>query len=156
MVCEFSGCRTITKGSHRLEGGSRENFFNNRDLITEPTGEHILPKNFGVVERGDTDQGGRVVVISCGGFPDIVGVEGPEAVGVDGGAVELVAGTVEVAHADLAGAFWTAVTTEYSVMMHISGATVAPRVTPVLLETGLRRRCRCPYRPRESVPSFSP
>ena len=82
--------------------------------------------------------------------------EGPEAVGVDGGAVELVAGTMEVAHADLAGAFWVAAFVEHSEMEHISGVTAASKVTLALLETGLCHCCRCPYRPRESIPPFSP
>ena len=77
VVCEFSGRRTVAKGSHRLKGGSRENFFNNKDLITETTSERVPPKNFGVVERGDIGQGGRVVVTSCGGILDVIGVEGP-------------------------------------------------------------------------------
>ena len=117
-------------------------------------GKDVLPKNFGVARRGDTGQEGRAVVTSCGRILDVVGAVGPEVVGIDGGAVKLVAGMVEVAHADLAGAFWTAAVTEHSVMAHISGATAASRVTPILLETGLRRCCRCPYCPLESIPSF--
>ena len=89
---------------HRFKGGPRKNSFNNRGLITGAVGEVILPANFGVARRGDTSQEGRAVVISHDGILDAVGVERPEAVGVDSGAVELVAGTVEVTHADLAGA----------------------------------------------------
>ena len=153
---EFSGHQMAAEDPRRFKGGPRKNSFNNRGLITGAAGKGILPENFGIARRGDTGQEGRAVVTSCGGILDVDGAEGPEAVDVDGGAVKFVAGTVEVAHADLAGAFWTVATTEYSVMTHISGATVAPRVTPVLLETGLRRRCRCPCRPRKSIPSFSP
>ena len=89
----------------RFKGGPRKNSFNNRGLITGAVGEVILPANFGVARRGDTGQEGRAVVISHDGILDAVGAERPEAVGVDGGAVELVAGTVEVAHADLAEQF---------------------------------------------------
>ena len=86
----------------RFKGGPRKNSFNNRGLITGAVGEAILSVNFGVARWGDTGQEGRAVVISHDGILDAVGVERPEAVGVDGGAVELVAGTVEVTHADLA------------------------------------------------------
>ena len=141
---------------HHFKGGSRKNSFNNRGLITGAAGKVILPENFGVARRGDTGQEGRAVVTSCGGILDAVGAEGPEAVGVDGGAVEFVAGTVEVAHADLVGAFWVAAVAEHSEMEHIFGITVASKVTPALLETGLHHCCRCPYHPRESIPPFSP
>ena len=124
--------------------------------MTETTGKGILPENFGVARRSDTSQEGRAVVASCGGILDVVGAEGPEAVGVDDGAGKLVAGMVEVAHADLAGTLWTVVVTEHLVMAHISGAAAASGVTPVLLEIGLHRRCRCPDCPLESIPSFSP
>ena len=89
---------------HRFKGGSMKNSFNNRGLITGATDKVILFENFGVARRGDTGQEGRAVVISHDGILDAVGAERPEVVGVDGGAVELVAGTVEVTHADLAGA----------------------------------------------------
>ena len=156
MVCEFSGCRTVTKGSHCLKGGSRENSFNNRDLITEPTGERILPKNFGVVERDDTSQGRRVVVISCGGFLDIVGVEGPETVDTDSGAVELVAGTVEVAHTDLVEVPRMVVVVEHTMVVHASGVIAASEILSVLPDAGHRRRCRRRRCPLNSIPPFSP
>ena len=89
---------------HHFKGGSKKNSFNNRGLITGAVGEAILPANLGAVRRGDTGQEGRIAVLSHDGILDAVGAERPEAVGVDGGAVELVAGTVEVTHADLAGA----------------------------------------------------
>ena len=143
-ACEFSDCQTVTEGSRRLKGGSRENSFNNRGLITGTTGEGISSENFGVAERGDTGQGGRAFITSRGGILDAVGAEGPEAIGADGGVAELVAGTVEVAHADLAGAFWVAAVVEHSEMRHISGVTTASKVTPVLLETSLRYCRRCP------------
>ena len=156
MACKFSGCRTATKGSHSFEGGSRENSFNNRDLITEPAGERVLPENFEVVERGDTGQGGRVAVISCGGFFDVVGIEGPKVVGIDGGTVELVAEAVEVAHADLAKVPSTAVVGEHTVVVHASGIIAASRVLSVLPDTGhCCRRCRCCH-PSNSIPPFSP
>ena len=120
------------------------------------TGEGIPPENFRVAERGDTDKGGRAVVTSRGEILDVVGAEGPEAVGADGGAVKLVAGMVEVAHADLAGTLRTVVVMEHSVMAHISGAIAASGVTPVLLETGRRRHCRCICYPLDSIPSFFP
>ena len=120
------------------------------------TDEGVLPKNFGVAERGDTGQGGGAVVTGRGGILDVVGAEGPEAVGVDGGAVELVAGTVEVAHADLAGTPRTEVVMEHTVVAHIFGAIAASGVTLVLLETGRRRRCRCLRCPLNSIPSFFP
>ena len=88
----------------RFKGGSGKNSFNNRGLVTGAVGEVILPANFEVARRGDTGQEGRAAVISHDGILDAVGAERPEAVGVDGGAVELVAGAVEVTHADLAGA----------------------------------------------------
>ena len=93
----------------RSKGSPRKNSFNNRGLITGVVGEVILPANLGVARRGDTGQEGRIDVISHDGILDAVGAERPEAVGVDGGAVELVAGTVEVTHADLAGASRAAV-----------------------------------------------
>ena len=102
-VCEFSGHRAAAAGPCRFKGGLGKNFFNNRGLITKTTGEGVPPENFGVTEWDDTDQGGRAFVTSRGGIPDVVGAEGPEAIGVDGGATELVAGMVEIAHADLAG-----------------------------------------------------
>ena len=139
-----------------FKGGSRKNSFNNRGLITGAVGEVILPVNFGVARRGDTGQEGRAVVTSCGGILDVVGAEGPEVIDIDGGAVKLVAGTVEVAHADLAGTLRTVVVMEHSVMAHIFGAIAASGVTLVLLETGLHRRCRCPYCLLKSIPSFSP
>ena len=143
MACEFSDCQTVTEGSRRLKGGSRENSFNNRGLIMETIGEGVPPENFGVVEWGDTDQAGRVVVTSCGGILDIVGAEGPEAVGADGGTVELIAGMVEVAHADLAGVPRTVVVVEHTVVAHAFDAIAASGVPPVLLEAGHRRCCRC-------------
>ena len=76
---ELSGCRTVTEGSHRLKGGSKENSFNNRGLIAGTTGEGVLPENFEVAKWGDTGQGGRVVVTSYGGILDVVGAERPEA-----------------------------------------------------------------------------
>ena len=139
----------------RFKGGPRKNFFNNRGLITGAVGEVILPANFGVARRGDTGQEGRAVVISHDGILDAVGAERPEAVGVDGGAVELVAGMVEVTHADLAGASWVAAVVVHSEMRHISGVATAPEVAMVLLETGLRYCRRCPYRLRRSIPPFS-
>ena len=119
-------------------------------------GKGVLPENFGVARWGDTGQEGRAVVTSCGGILDVVGAEGPEAVGVDGGAVKLVAGMVEVAHADLARTLRMVVVMEHLVMAHISGAIAASGVTLVLLETGRHRRCRCPCCPLKSIPSFSP
>ena len=124
--------------------------------MTETAGKGILPENFGVARRGDTGQEGRAVVASCGEILDVVGAEGSEAVGVDDGAVKLVAGMVEVGHADLAETLWTVVVAERLVIAHISGAAAASGVTPILLETGLHRRCRCPDCPLESIPSFSP
>ena len=152
---EFSGHQVAAEDSRRFKGGSRKNSFNNRGLITGAVGKGILPENFGVARRGDTGQEGRAVVTSCGGILDAVGAEGPEAVGADGGAVELVAGTVEVAHADLAGAFWVVAVVGHSEMRHISGVATASEVTPVLLETGLRYCRRCPYRLRRSIPPLS-
>ena len=143
-VCEFSDHRAAAEDFHHFKGGSRENSFNNRGLITGTVGEGVLPENFGVARWGDTGQEGKAVVTSCGGILDAVGAEGPEAVDVDGWAVKLVAGTVEVAHADLAGAFWMAAVAEHSEMEHISGVTAASKVTPALLEIGLRHCCRCP------------
>ena len=120
---------------HRAKGSSRKNSFNNRGLITGAVGEAILPANLRAARRGDTGQEGRAVVISHDGILDAVGVERPETVGVDGGAVELVAGTVEVTHADLAGA-----------------SQVAAVMATALLETGLRY-CHCyPRRLRRSIP----
>ena len=141
---------------HRFKGGSRKNSFNSRGLIMGAADKVILPENFGVARRGDTGQEGRAVVTSCGGILDAVGAEGPEVVGVDGGAAKSVAGMVEVAHADLAGIFWVEAVVEHSETEHISGVTAASKVTLALLETGLRHCCRCPYRPRESIPPFSP
>ena len=155
-VREFSGHRAAAEGPRRFKGGSRKNSFNNRGLITRTVGKGVLPENFGVARRGEIGQEGRAVVTSCGGILDAVGVEGPEAVGIDGGAAKSVAGMVEVAHADLAGAFWVAAVVEHSEMEHISGVTAASKVTPALLETGLRHCCRCPYRPQKSIPPFSP
>ena len=134
----------------------RKNSFNNRGLITETAGKGILPENFGVARRGDISQEGRAVVTSCGGILDVVGAEGSEAVDVNGGAVKLVAGTVEVVHADLVGMPRTAVVMGHSVMVHISDAIAVPGVTSVLLETGRRRRCRCLCCLLNSIPFFSP
>ena len=89
---------------HRSKGSPRKNSFNNRGLITGAVGEAILPASLGAARWGDTDQEGRIDVTSHDGILDAVGAERPEAVDVDGGAVELVAGAVEVTHADLAGA----------------------------------------------------
>ena len=134
----------------RFKGGPRKNSFNNRGLIMGAVGKGILPENFGVARRGDTGQEGRAVVTSCGGILDAVGAEGPEAVGVDGGAAKSVAGTVEVAHADLAGAFWVVAVVEHSEIEHIflkqvfvtaAVALIAPRNLshPFPLGLGLRR-----------------
>ena len=101
-----------------LRGGPRKNSFNNRGLISGAVVEAILPANFGAVRRGNTGQEGRIDVTIHDGILDAVGAKGPET--VDGGAVELVAETVEVAHADLAGA-----------------SQVAAVVATALLETGL-------------------
>ena len=139
----------------RSKGSPKKNFFNNRGLITGAVGEVILPTNFGVARRGDTGQEGRAAVISHDGILDAAGAEGPEAVDVNDGAVELVAGMVEVAHADLAGAFWVVAVVGHSEMRHVSGVATASEVTPVLLETGLRYCRRCPYRLRRSIPPFS-
>ena len=155
-VYEFFDRRTVAEGSCRLKGGSRENSFNNRGLITETTGEGVPPENFGVAERGDTDKGGRAVVTSHGGILDVVRAEGPEAVGTADGAVGLVAGMVEVAHADLARTPRTVVVVEHTVVAHISSAIAASGVTLVLLETGRRRRCRCLCCSLNSIPSFFP
>ena len=155
-ACEFSDCRTVTEGSHHLKGGSRENFFNNRGLIAGITGEGIPSENFGVAKRGDTGQGGRVVVTSCDKILDVVGVEGPEAVGTDGGTVELVVGMVEVAHDDLAGVPRTMAVMEHTVVAHASGAIATSGVPPVLLDAGRRHRCRCLRCPQNSIPSFYP
>ena len=156
VACKFSGCQTATEGSHSFEGDSRKNSFNNRDLITKLAGECILPENFEVVEWGDTGQGGRVVVISCGGFLDVVGVEGPEAVGTDGGTVELVEGAMEVAHADLAKVPRMVVVGENTVVVHASGVIAASEVLPILPDA--RRRCSCRHcrHPLSSIPPFSP
>ena len=129
---------------------------NNRDLITGTTSECVPPENFGVAKRGDTDQEGRVVVTNCGGIFDVIGADGPEAVGADGGAVELVAGTVEVAHANLTGTPRMMVVVEHMAEAHVSGAIAASGVISVLLETGRRRRCRCLCCLLNSIPSFSP
>ena len=134
---------------------SRKNFFNNRGIITGVAGEVILSENFGAARRGDTGQEGRAVIMSHDGILDAVGTERPEAVGVDGGAVELVVGTVEVTHADLAGASWVAAVVVHSEMRHISGVATAPEVATVLLETGLRYCRRCPYRLQRSIPPLS-
>ena len=96
---------------------------------------------------------GRVVVISCGGFLDVVGVKGPEAVDIDDGIVELVAGAVEVAHADLAEVPRMVIVGENMVVVHASGITTATGVLLVLLEAS--RRCRR-RRPLSSIPPFSP
>ena len=101
---EFSGHQVAAEDPCRFKGGSRKNSFNNRGLITGASGKGILPENFGVARWGDTGQEGRIDITSHDGILDVVGGERPEAVCVDGGAVELVAGTVEVTHADLAGA----------------------------------------------------
>ena len=87
------------------------------------TGERVPLENFRVAERGDIGQGGRVDVTSCGGILDVVGVEGLEAVGADGGVVELIAGTVEVAHADLIGTPRMVVVMEHMAVAHVFGAT---------------------------------
>ena len=152
---EFSGHQVAAEDPRRFKGGSRKNSFNNRGLITGAVGKGILPENFGVARRGDTGQEGRAVVTSCGGILDVVGAERSEAIGADGGAVKLIAGTMEVAHANLAGTLRTVVVMEHSVMAHISGAIAASGVTLVLLETGRRRRCRCLCCPLNSIPSFS-
>ena len=105
----------------------------------------IPPESFGVVQQGDTSQGGRAVIISCGGSLDVVGVEGPEAVGTDGGAVELVAGMVEVAHADLAEVPRMVVVVEYTVVVHASNVIVAFGVLSIFPNADRRRHCRrCP------------
>ena len=127
-ACEFFGCRTVTEGFHHLKGGSRENSFNNKGLIAGTTGEGIPPENFGVAERGDTDQGGRVVITSCGRILDVIGAEGPEVVSADGGVVELVAGMVEVAHADLTRIPRMVVVVEHMAVAHVSGAIAASGV----------------------------
>ena len=139
----------------RSRGSPRKNSFNNRGLITGAVGEAILHANLGAARRGDTGQKGRIVVTSHDGILDAIGAERPEAVGVDGGAVELVAGTVEVTHADLAGASRVAAVVVHSEMRHISGVPTAPEVATVLLETGLRYCRRCPYRLRRSIPPLS-
>ena len=145
----------VGENLRRPKRSPRKNSFNNRGLITGAVGEVILPANLRAARRGDTGQEGRIDVISHDGILDAVGAERPEAVGVDGGAVELVVGTVEVAHADLAGAFWVVAVVGHSEMRHISGVATASKVTPVLLETGLRYCRRCPYRLRRSIPPFS-
>ena len=134
----------------RPKRSPRKNSFNNRSLIAGAVGEVILPANFGAARRGDTGQEGRAVVISYGGILDAVGAEGPEAVGVDGGAVELVAGMVEVAHADLAEVPRMVVVVEHTMVVHTSGAIAASGVLSVLPDAG-RRRC-----PLNSIPPFSP
>ena len=139
----------------RSRGSPRKNSFNNRGLIMGAVGEAILPANLGAARRGDTGQEGRAVVISHDGILDAVEAERPEAVGVDGGAVELVAGTVEVTHADLAGASWVASVVVHSEMGHVSGVATAPEVATVLLETGLRYCRRHPHRFRRSIPPLS-
>ena len=47
---KFSGRRAATEGSHSFEGDSRENFFNNRNLIMELAGECVPSENFEVVD----------------------------------------------------------------------------------------------------------
>ena len=74
----------------RPKRSPRKNSFNNRSLIAGAVGEVIMPANLGVARRGDTGQEGRIAVISHDGILDAVGAERPEAVGVDGGVVELV------------------------------------------------------------------
>ena len=155
-VCEFSGCQTVTEGSRFLKGGSKENSFNNRGLITGTAGEGVLPENFGVARWSDTGQEGGAIITSCDGILDVVRAEGPEAVGADGGAVKLITGMVEVAHVDLAGMPRTAVVMGHSVMAHISDAIAVPGVTLVPLETGRRRRCRCLCCLLNSIPFFFP
>ena len=139
----------------RSKGSPRKNSFNNRGLITGAVGEVILPANLGAAKRGDPGQEGRIDVISHDGILDAVGAERPEAVGVDGGAVELVAGTVEVTHADLAGVLRTAAIVVHSEVRHISDVATIPEVATVLLETGLRYCRRCPHRLRRSTPPLS-
>ena len=106
--------------------------------------------------RGDTDQRGKAFVTSCGGILDVVGAEGPEAVDVDGGAVELVAGMVEVAHADLAEVPRTVVVVEHTVVVHASGTIAASRILSVLPDAGHRRYCHRRHCPLNSIPPFSP
>ena len=127
---------TVGENLYHLRGGPRKNFFNNRGLISGAIAEAILPTNFGAVRRGNTGQEGRIDVTSHDGILDAVGAKGPET--VDGGAVELVAETVEVAHADLAGA-----------------SQVAAVMATALLETGLRYYRRYPRRLRRSIPPLS-
>ena len=155
-VCEFSNYRTITEGSHRLKGGSRENSFNNRGLIMGTTGEGVPPENFRVAEWGDTGQVGRVIITRCGKILDVIEAEGPEAVGADGGVVELLAGMVEVAHADLTEVPRMVVVVEHTVVVHAFGAIAASEVPPILLDAGRHRRCRSLRCPLNSIPSFSP
>ena len=119
-------------------------------------GECVPLENFRVVERGDTDRGGRVVVISCGRFLDVVRVEGPEAVGTDGGAVELVVGMVKVVHVDLAEVPRMVVVVEHTVVVHASGVIAASGVLLIFLDTGRRCRCRHCHHPLNSIPPFSP
>ena len=103
-----------------------------------------------------TGQEGRAIITSCGGILDVVEAEGPEAVGADGGAVKLVMGMVEVAHADLARVPRTVVVVEHMVVVHASDAIAASGIPPVLLEAGRRHRCCCLHCPLNSIPSFSP
>ena len=106
--------------------------------------------------RSRPGQGGRVVIISYGGILDVVGVEGPEAIGTDGGAIELVAGTVEVVHADLAGVPRMVAVVEHTVVAHAFGTIAASGVSPIFLDAGRRRCCCCLRCPLDFIPSFSP
>ena len=155
-VGEFSGHRAAAEGPRRFEGGSRKNSFNNRGLVTGAAGEVILPENFGAARWGDTDQEGRAAVISHDGILNAVGVEGSEAVGVDGGAVELVAGMVEVVHADLAEVPRMVVVVEHTVVVHASDAIAASGVLSVLPDAGHRRCCRRRRCPLNFIPPFPP
>ena len=139
-VCEFSNCQAATEGSRHFNRGSRENSFNNMGLITGATGEDVTPENLGVAERGDTGQGGRAFVTSRGGIFYAIGAEGPEAIGADSGAAELIVGMVEVAHADLTETPRMVVVMEHMAVAHVFGTTAASGVISVLLEIGHRRR----------------
>ena len=144
----------VGENPRRSKGSPRKNSFNNRDLITELADECILLENFEAVERGDTGQGGRVTVTSCGGFLDVVGVEGPMAVNTDSGTIELIAGVVEVAHADLVEVPRMVVVRENTVVVHASGVTAASGVLSILPDVGRRRHCRRRRCPLNSIPLF--
>ena len=75
-------------------------------------------------------------------------------VGIDGGAVELVAGTVEVAHADLAEVPRMVVIVEHTVVVHASDVIAASGVLSVLPDAGHHRRCRRRHCPSNSIPPF--